>query len=380
MKAKTASLTGRPFVINMVQKKRLIVSIVGARPQFIKLASLSPAISRKFDHIIVHSGQHYDQMMSDIFFQQLEIPRADYNLAVGSGNHGAMTGLIMSRFETLLMKLRPDMVLVYGDTNSTLAGALTASKLQIPVGHVEAGLRSFRMDMPEEVNRRLTDHLAKILFCPTTQAVRNLKNEGIRKEIVLSGDLMYELIDLYRKRIINNTGILARFQLEEQKYLLMTMHRAANVDSLENIRQIVNILSELNRVVIFPIHPRTKKNMVRFGFSRKLKSLPHIKLVEPVSYLDNLSLIGHAEAVLTDSGGIQKEAVALGTPCLTLRDETEWVETLNRGNHLVGLSEKKIMRILKNLRRSRRKTTCEIRGKKPSEIITSTILRFFRDI
>ncbi|MEW5923925.1 MAG: UDP-N-acetylglucosamine 2-epimerase (non-hydrolyzing) [Candidatus Zixiibacteriota bacterium] len=364
----------------MTQKKKLIVSIVGARPQFIKLASLTPTISRKFNHVIVHSGQHYDLMMSDIFFQQLEIPKADYNLAVGSGNHGAMTGMIMSRFEALLMKLRPDMVLVYGDTNSTLSGALTAAKLQIPVGHVEAGLRSFRMDMPEEVNRRLTDHVARILFCPTAQAVKNLKNEGIRKEVILSGDLMYELIDHYREKITDNTGVLASFEVERQKYLLMTMHRAGNVDSYENIRQIVNILSELNRVVIFPIHPRTKKNLTRFGFSRKLKSLPHIKLVEPVSYLDNLSLINFAEAVLTDSGGIQKEAVALGTPCLTLRDETEWIETLNRGNHLVGLSEKKIMRNLKGLQRSGRKNSCKIRGRKPSEIITSTILSFFRDI
>lgn len=363
----------------MSQKKKLIVSIVGARPQFIKLAPLAPAISKKFDHVIVHSGQHYDKMMSEVFFRQLEIPEADHNLAVGSGSHGAMTGRIMSRFEALLLKLRPDMVLVYGDTNSTLAGALTAAKLQIPVGHIEAGLRSFRMDMPEEINRRLTDHVARILFCPTRQAIVNLRKEGIGKGVVHSGDLMYELIDLSREKITDNTGILMKLQLEKYNYLLMTMHRAGNVDSGDTMQKMVNILSELNSIVIFPIHPRTRKNLKRFGLFRAMKSLPHIKLIEPVSYLDNLSLQNYAKAVLTDSGGIQKEAVALGTPCFTLRDETEWTETLSRGNHLVGLSSRKIVQGLKNVHRPRGKTSCKIRGKKPSEIIISSISRFFRE-
>jgi len=362
----------------MSASKKTVVSLVGARPQFIKLAPLAPVISKKVKHIIVHSGQHYDPLMSDIFFRQLGIPGADYNLSVGSGGHGVMTGRIMSRFEKLLLKLDPDMVMVYGDTNSTLAGALTAAKLHIPVAHLEAGLRSFCMDMPEEINRRLTDHISSLLFCPTAQAITNLRAEGIKKGIVRSGDLMYELIDQSQRKIVGNANVLKRYGVEKRNYILITMHRAGNVDSLENMQKVADILAALDRPVVFPVHPHTRKSLRKFGIMEEIRKLSHVRLVDPVSYLDNLSLMYYAHAVMTDSGGIQKEAVALGTPCLTLRDETEWTETLAWGNYLVGLSVRKIKIILKKLKRPRKKMSYKIAGRRPSEIISASISEYFK--
>ena len=365
--------------MKMPRSKKKVISLVGARPQFIKLAALAPVISKRFTHIIVHSGQHYDRTMSDVFFRQLKIPKADFNLAVGSGNHGEMTGRIMSRFEKLLVKHQPDMVLVYGDTNSTLAGALTASKLHIPVAHVEAGLRSYRMDMPEEINRRLTDHISTLLFCPTSRAVSNLKSEGIKKGIVRSGDLMYELIDNTRQEIIQNRSILKKLKLEKKKYILLTMHRGGNVDCEDNMHKVADILSGMDRRIVFPVHPRTRKNLRHFGLLSKVKKLPNVDLIEPVPYLDNLSLMHYAGAVITDSGGIQKEAVALGTPCFTLRDETEWTETLKWGNHLVGLSARKISDGMRTLKKPVKKVNWKIQGRRPSEIMTASLLKFFKE-
>ena len=363
----------------MRRKKPLILSLVGARPQFIKLAPLARALSARFKHVIIHSGQHYDHMMSDIFFRQLAIPKVHYNLSVGSGNHGEMTAAIMSRLEKLLLKLQPDLVLVYGDTNSTLAGALCAAKLNIPVGHVEAGLRSYRMDMPEEINRRLTDHISGLLFCPTGQAISNLKKEGITAGVFHSGDLMYQLIDQYRNRISRNREVLRRFQLIQREYLLMTLHRAANVDDGDVLGEIVDIIGRLDRKIIFPVHPRTMKNLRCFNLLGRLKKTPNIILTGPVSYLDSLTLTANAGAVMTDSGGVQKEAVFLNSPCLTLRDETEWVETLDWGNHLVGLSLRKISRHLQKLSRPRKQVPLKIRGQLPSDIITAAILSYFKD-
>lgn len=352
--------------------------MVGARPQFIKLAPLARKMSRRLGHVIVHTGQHYDRMMSDVFFRQLNIPKPDYNLGVGSGSHGWMTGRIMTRLEKLLAEMCPDFVLVYGDTNSTLAGALTAAKLHLPVGHVEAGLRSYRPDMPEEINRRLADHVSQLLFCPTVQSVKNLNSEGVRKGIVRSGDLMYELIAVGKERIARNTRILKMHRLAPKEFLTMTMHRAENVDTEENLDKIAGILFSLDYPVIFPVHPRTQKNLRRCGLLAHLKNSPDIILTEPVSYLDNLSLIYHARAVLTDSGGVQKESVFLGTPCLTLRDETEWVETLARGNHLVGLSSRKILSVLKALRPPARQASYLVKGRAPSEIIVSSLTDYLR--
>jgi len=362
----------------MAGKKPLIVSLVGARPQFIKLAPLAQRLSPKAGHIIVHSGQHYDLMMSEIFFRQLEIPDADYNLAVGSGLHGEMTGKIMIRFEKLLQRLRPDMVLVYGDTNSTLAGALAAAKLCIPVGHIEAGMRSYRMDMPEEINRRLTDHISALLFCPTEQAINNLKKENIKKGIIHSGDLMYELIESSRNKIAANKRLLDRYHLKHKQFLLMTMHRAGNVDDLGNLEKIVNILLRLNMPTLFPVHPRTLKNLKKCNLIGRLKKVSHVRLLKPLAYLDNLTLISNARTVLTDSGGIQKESVFLGTPCLTLRDETEWTETLKWGNYLVGLSIDKIQSLLNKSALPTKAISYKIDSKKPSEIIISSLLGYLR--
>lgn len=364
----------------MAKIKPLVISLVGARPQFVKIAPLAKALSSRFRHLIVHSGQHYDRMMSDIFFRELAIPKADYNLAIGSGSHGEMTGRIMIDFEKLLHRKKPDMVFVYGDTNSTLAGALTAAKLNIPVGHIEAGLRSYRPDMPEEINRVLTDHVSRLLFCPTLQAIKNLHGEGIKKGIIHSGDLMYQLLDIYRSKIAGNEDIILRHGLVRNNYLLLTMHRAGNVDDRENLSKLVDLINRLPYQIIFPIHPRTRKNLAQYGLMKKLNKTNMIKLCEPVSYLDNLSLISGAKAVLTDSGGVQKESIFLGTPCLTLRDETEWIETLKLGNHLVGLSEKKIRKILDKPLHHRRKVEYKIRGQKPSELIVSAISKFIKGI
>ncbi|UCD16579.1 MAG: UDP-N-acetylglucosamine 2-epimerase (non-hydrolyzing) [Candidatus Zixiibacteriota bacterium] len=362
----------------MAKKKPLILSLVGARPQFIKVAPLAGVISRRFLHHIIHTGQHYDLMMSEVFFRELAIPGVARNLGVGSGHHAEMTAKIMLRFEKLLLRQKPDLVLVYGDTNSTIAGALTAAKMNIPVGHVEAGLRAFRRNMPEEINRVLTDHVSSLLFCPTAQAVKNLRKEGIIRGIVRCGDLMYELIEDSRRRILTNRRILNRYGLVEREYLLLTLHRAETVDYREKLAGLVDIISRLPIPVIFPVHPRALKNLRRFRQLKRLLDSPGVQLIDPLSYLDNLSLIARARAVLTDSGGMQKESVFLGIPCLTLREETEWPETLRRGNRLVGLSERKIMAALSAAGHSTRRISCRIRGQKPSTIIIESLLKFLK--
>jgi UDP-N-acetylglucosamine 2-epimerase len=359
--------------------KSSVVSLVGARPQFIKIAPLAPVLSKKFRHVIVHSGQHYDRLMSDIFFNQLKIPRVDYRLSAGSGSHGKMTGVIMTRFEKLLLKLKPDMILVYGDTNTTLAGALAGAKLRIPIGHVEAGLRSYRRDMPEEINRLLTDHVARLLFCPTEQAIKNLRREGIKSGVVHSGDLMYELLDECRQKCLAEEIFRAKFGVRPKEYILATLHRAENADNKTILSEAVDILGRLNYPVIFPAHPRTQKNLRLFGLISTLKKSRLVHLIDPVSYLDNLSLIKNAYAVMTDSGGMQKEAVFLGTPCLTLRDETEWPETLKRGNYLVGLSYNRIRKCLRNLKPPNTQLSYKIGRKKPSEIIASSVADYLRE-
>lgn len=357
----------------MTRKKKTIVSIVGARPQFVKLACLAGKLEKKFNHLIVHTGQHYDKLMSDVFFRQLDIPRVDFNLKVGSGNHGGMTGKIMILLEKKLLEIGPDLVLVYGDTNSTLAGALTSAKLHIPVGHIEAGLRSYDKTMPEEINRRLTDHVASLLFAPTTRAVKNLKKEGIDDAVVRSGDLMYELIDNYAGHIRDNDAILDKSGVADKDFLLVTMHRPGNVDSAVKMKKIVQALIRLKRPIFFPVHPRTLRNLEDFDLLSNLREAEHIVISQPLSYLDNLSMIYHARAVITDSGGMQKEALFLGTPCLTLREETEWVETLNWGNYLVGLSYARIKKVLKQSGNSVKKINYRIKGLKPSDIIMQNL-------
>jgi len=318
-----------------------IISIVGARPQFIKLKPVIEELrKRKITHILVHTGQHYDYEMSKIFFEELSIPEPDYNLEVGSHTQGKQTALMLERIEKVLLKEKPDIVIVYGDTNSTLAGALSAVKLNIPVAHVEAGLRSFRMDMPEEVNRVLTDRISKFLFCPTRTAVNNLKKEGITKGVYLVGDVMY---DIFKSKIKSHKSkILKKLKLRPKEYLLLTIHRQENADNPKNLKSILSALVESEEKVVFPIHPRTKKALKMIK-SFEEKDFKNFLFIEPVSYLDMLALEKNAKKILTDSGGVQKEAYWFGVACITLRDETEWVETMkNNCNVLVGVNKNSI--------------------------------------
>lgn len=318
-----------------------IVSIVGARPQFIKCATVSCELRKDHKEILVHTGQHYDPEMSDVFFSELEIPQPDYNLGVGSGSHGWQTAEILMRAEEVLLKEKPDLVIVYGDTNSTLAGALAAAKVHIPVAHVEAGLRSFDRTMPEEINRVVTDHLSDLLFCPTETAMKNLASEGITKGVHLVGDVMADALVYNRGIAQRKSRILETLGLEEKKYCVLTVHRAGNTDNQQNLTSIILAVGESGVLVVFPVHPRTRKYLQEYGL---LANLPeNIRITEPLGYLDMIRLMESAQKILTDSGGMQKEAYMLGVRCITLRENTEWVETLEGGwNVLVGADPKKI--------------------------------------
>ncbi|MHC1625144.1 MAG: non-hydrolyzing UDP-N-acetylglucosamine 2-epimerase, partial [Methermicoccaceae archaeon] len=311
--------------------------MVGARPQFIKCAPLSRAIRQEHEEVLVHTGQHYDTYMSDVFFDELDIPLPDYNLEVGSGSHGVQTAQMLQRLEPVLLDERPDLVIVYGDTNSTLAGALAAAKLNIDVAHVEAGLRSFDRTMPEELNRRLTDHLSRLLFCPTSHAVGNLKHEGIVEGVYMVGDVMVDALLDMKKKILEHSDILTRLGLSRGRYSIATLHRASNTDDHTRLRAITKAFCDCGEHLVFPVHPRTKKALMDGGLWRGLEGCRNVQLIEPVGYGDMLSLVSGAKRVLTDSGGLQKEAYVLGVPCITMRESTEWVETVEDGwNVLVG--------------------------------------------
>lgn len=318
-----------------------IVSIVGARPQFIKCAPVSRELRKVHEEILVHTGQHYDHGMSEVFFEELGIPEPDYNLGIGSGTHGRQTGAMLGAIEGVLEVEVPDTVLVYGDTNSTLAGALAAAKLHIPVAHVEAGLRSFDRRMPEEVNRVLTDHASNLLFCPTAAAVRHLAAEGITEGVYLVGDVMLDAMNHNRAVAEERSRILEDVGVSPGGYLAVTVHRPSNTDSRENMAAILGALGEAGMPVVFPVHPRTRRYLGEYGL---LEWMPeNVRLIEPLGYLDMLHLMAHAEKILTDSGGIQKEAYMLGVPCITLRENTEWVETVEAGwNVLVGAERERI--------------------------------------
>lgn len=322
-----------------------IVSIVGARPQFIKCAPLSRELRREHEEVLVHTGQHYDTEMSEIFFKELDIPEPDYNLGIGSGLHGEQTGKILREIEKVLIKEKPDMVLVYGDTNSTLAGALATSKLHIRVAHVEAGLRSFDRLMPEEINRVLTDHISDLLFCPTQTAVENLAKEGITEGVHLVGDVMVDALEYNCKIAEERSHIIEELELEYGKYLVITVHRPGNTDSKENMSNIIGALEESGKRVVFPVHPRTGKFLREYGMWDNMPA--NVVVIEPVGYIDMLKLMSGAGKILTDSGGMQKEAYVLGVPCITLRENTEWVETLDGGwNVLVGADKGRIIKAL----------------------------------
>ncbi|MGC9436309.1 MAG: non-hydrolyzing UDP-N-acetylglucosamine 2-epimerase [Methanomicrobiales archaeon] len=312
-----------------------IATIVGARPQFIKCAPVSRALRRDHEEILVHTGQHYDANMSDVFFQDLHIPAPDYHLGIGSGPHGAQTGRMLIAIEEVLLAEAPDLVLVYGDTNSTLAGALAAAKRHIPVAHVEAGLRSFDRTMPEEINRVLTDHLADLLFCPTATAVGHLQNEGITRGVHLVGDVMVDALQFNRDIAEEHSTILEDLGLVERSYCVATVHRPSNTDDPDHLTGIIEAFTAIGEPIVFPAHPRTRKCLDHYGLLPRLPDT--IQLVDPLPYLDMLRLMAHARAILTDSGGIQKEAYILQVPCITLRENTEWVETVEDGwNVLVG--------------------------------------------
>ena len=344
-----------------------IVTIVGARPQFIKAAAVSRSIQafnrrvlqggigKRLREILVHTGQHYDYLMDRVFFEELRLPKPDYHLGVGSGSHAIQTGRMLERIETVLNKEKPAIVVVYGDTNSTLAGALAAAKLHIPIAHVEAGLRSYKRNMPEEVNRLLADHLSTLLFSPTVQSVRNLSKEGIRngdKTVVKNvGDVMYDSVLYYAQLAEKRSTILEDLNLVNlqsaicnPQYYLATLHRAENTDDPKKLKSILRALAEIAKdcYVVLPVHPRTKKMIKAHHLLREVKE---IQLTDPLSYFDMLALERHAKAILTDSGGVQKEAYWFRVPCLTLRKETEWVETIRGGwNVLVGTETSRIVK------------------------------------
>lgn len=326
-----------------------IATVVGARPQFIKMAPVSRELRKYFDEIVIHTGQHYDYEMNRIFFEQLNIPEPDYNLGVGSGSHGYQTGEMLKKIEEVLIREKPNLVLVYGDTNSTLAGALTAVKLHIKVAHVEAGLRSFDKRMPEEVNRVLTDHVSDYLFAPTETAVKNLHNEGIKDGVYLTGDVMYDALLHNIKIARENSEILKELGLKPKNYLLATVHRAENTDNKEKLKNIIDAFIECGELIVFPAHLRTLKFLKAYNLHEKLEKADNVILIKPVGYLDMLLLEENAKKILTDSGGVQKEAYFLKVPCITLRERTEWVETVKDGwNILVRTDKDKILWAIKN--------------------------------
>ncbi len=360
----------------------VVVSMVGARPQFVKLAPLAMRLAQKrysnrVRHVIIHSGQHYDPLLSDIFFSELGIPSPDLNLEVGSGTHGAMTADILRAFDAALLRERPAVVIVYGDTNTTLAGALAAVKMGIKVAHVEAGLRSFDWRMPEEINRTLADHASDLLLCPTTTAVKNARRENVHGDIKLVGDVMYELLERIRPQLLRETTILKKYNSAPGEYVLATAHRAENVDTRANLEAILEMLAKIPCPVVFPTHPRTRQSIEKYSLGKKLASMRHVHIVSPLSYLENLTMAAHAKFVLTDSGGLQKEAVFLGVPCLTMRDRTEWPETLRHGNALVGLSVKKLQATLRNLPRAK-PMQWKQKGVMPTSLIADSILQLAR--
>lgn len=325
-----------------------VVTIIGARPQYIKTPLISEELRKFATEVIVDTGQHYDENMSDIFLKELNISQPDYNLGVGSDTQAKQTARMLEGIEEILIKEKPDLVVIYGDTNSTIAGALAATKLHIPVAHVEAGMRSFNRKMPEEINRVVSDHISSLLFCPTESSVELLKKEGITKGVYWVGDVMADI----QKKLKDQSSklkILEKVSLKPKEYILATVHRQENTDRRENLENIVTAFGEIKDTIIFPAHPRTIKYLEEYGLRDKLAQMPHVKLIEPVGYIEMLELEISAKLILTDSGGVQKEAYLAQVPCITLRNETEWVETVESGwNQVVGTDKDKIVELTKN--------------------------------
>lgn len=368
-----------------------VVTIIGARPQFIKASAISNAImnynksiSLKRDgiqEIIVHTGQHFHPNMSEIFFSELQMPEPNYNLGINNKTHGAMTGRMLEKIEKILLQEKPDLTLIYGDTNSTLAGALASVKLKTKIAHVEAGLRSFNRRMPEENNRVIADHCADYLFCTSKVAVSNLKKEGIingknGKRVFLTGDVMYDVLLKYLKNCENSSKIFSTNKLVKQHYVLVTIHRAENTDDVTNLTSILHgleMIAATGMKVVIPIHPRTEQKVKEYGI--KVNGL---NFIPSVGYLDLLNLQKNAKMILTDSGGIQKEAYWLSVPCITLRKETEWTETVvSKWNRLVGSDEKRIYRSFSNTTKPKRHPNFYGDGRSANRIIAE-IVRLFK--
>ena len=356
-----------------------ILTIIGARPQFIKAAPVSKALKEHggFKEILVHTGQHYDANMSQVFFNELEIPAPHHNLDVGSGSHGEQTGEMLKRLEPLVISEKPDLVLVYGDTNSTLAGALVAAKLHVPVAHVEAGLRSFNRHMPEEVNRVVADHLSTLLFCPTKTAIANLKKEGIVQNVFKTGDVMYDVALMFSQKAKRTSMVLSALHLKSKEFMLVTIHRPENTDDKARLTNIFTALDTLadDCAVVFPMHPRTKKMADVFGLGHVLKK---VHVIEPAGFLDMIRLESSASLIITDSGGVQKEAYFHRVPCVTLRDETEWVETVEAGWNRIprDMTKESILKTVKKmtLPGAKRKTIKEYGDGKAAEKIVEIII------
>jgi len=346
-----------------------IISIVGARPQFIKLAPLSKRLRKYFRELILHTGQHYDLNMSRNFFNDLDIPKPDYNLNISMKSHGKQTANMIIGIEEVLEKERPNLVIVFGDTNSTLAGSLAASKLRIPLLHIEAGLRSFNREMPEEVNRIVSDHISDFLFAPTITAVKNLENENLKDRTYLTGDIMVDSLNDNIKRAIKTSKILNKLSIAKNDYFLLTLHRPYNVDSPEILKYILRRISKIKNQVVFPIHPRTRKMIKNFN----IRIPKNLYLTEPLGYLDFIVLENYSNKIITDSGGIQKEAYILKKPCLTLRPETEWIETIKDGwNMLIDVNSKNFIEDIENFSPKRKQTNRF--GKNVAEKMAEVIL------
>ncbi|HEY6349386.1 MAG TPA: UDP-N-acetylglucosamine 2-epimerase (non-hydrolyzing) [Candidatus Angelobacter sp.] len=342
---------------------KTFLSIAGVRPQFVKAAMVCAAADRynstrpreeQVKHLLLNTGQHYDFDMADVFFQQLPLPQPDYSLGVGSGSHGAQTAAMLEKIECVLLAEKPDCVIVYGDTNSTLAGALAAAKLHIPVAHVESGLRSFNRRMPEEINRIVADHLSSILLCPTEAAIEQLRHEGITENVFFTGDVMLDAVRIFAAVANQCSTALSDLGVTTKNFILVTIHRAENTDSVERTGELVETLCGLDRPTIFAMHPRLRSKLDQEPeyqpLGRRLHQASHIKITQPLPYLDMLHLEANAQLIMTDSGGVQKEAYFAATPCLTLRDETEWTETLKDGwNQVVGTSPTKILPLVRSL-------------------------------
>ncbi len=341
------------------------VLILGTRPQIIKSAPFI-SLASKNKHVnltVIHTGQHYDYEMTKLFFEELQLPDPKTNLNVGSGTHAKQTAEIMIRLEEILKKRKPDLAVVPGDTNSTLAGALTAAKMNIPVAHIEAGARSYDVSMPEEVNRRLTDHCSSVLLTATENCADNLQKEGIAKDkIWQTGDTMYDVL-MQQLPKADKTAIMEKLSIEPKNYVLLTLHRPENVDNGQILENVVRALVRLKPLtIVFPVHPRTKKQLRKANLYGKIRRQRHIKLIEPIGYHEMIKLMKNAKLVLTDSGGMQKESFWLKTPCITLRENTEWIETVQLGaNYLIGTATQRIVDTTKTILENEREIAKKMR-------------------